>query len=109
MKNTLSVSDITDALLKDEYASWTYEGARALAEYLDNLDEEMGEDTELDVCAIRCDFSEYADAASALRLTYDPNNEDGEDEEDFEAAALKELQNNTTIIKFDGGIIIQTY
>jgi len=59
MKTTLNTHDITKALLDDKYAEWSYNGAKALAEYLEEYEEECGVELELDVVALRCDFSEY--------------------------------------------------
>ena len=36
MKNTLNTYEIVNALLKDENADWSYTGAKALAEYLED-------------------------------------------------------------------------
>jgi hypothetical protein len=112
MKNTLSVSNIADALLSDQYASWSYEGAQVLAEYLDNLDQEMETDTELDVCAIRCDFNEYNSALDAAKANgFEVDEDDGylDSEDEQEEKALEYLQQYTTVIKFNGGVIIQNY
>lgn len=108
MKQTLTVSDIADALRNDKSAGWSYAGAVALAEYLDNWDAEMGEETELDVVAIRCEFSEYGSAAEAYeQQTCDEP--EGEDEDEKEENALKYLHYNTTVIEFKGGVICQYY
>lgn len=42
MKKTLSTYDIANALHQDKYAGWSYAGAKALAEYLEEL-ERLGE------------------------------------------------------------------
>jgi len=60
MKITLNAYQIADALKNDTNASWSYNGSLALAEYLEEYEESTGEEMELDVCAIRCDFSEYS-------------------------------------------------
>ena len=60
MKETLNTHQVANALFKDENAAWTYAGALALAEYLEQFEDDTGEEMELDVVAIRCDFSEYA-------------------------------------------------
>ena len=122
MKNTLSVYEIADALKQDEHARWSYEGSKALAEYLDQLDQETGEDTELDVVAIRCDWSEYETSKEAAEnqgweSSVDPEdhkNSDGElDEDELEEAieeeALTWLQDHTQVIEFKGGIIIAQF
>ena len=57
--NTMTVSQMADDLLSDEYAGWTRLGAYALAEYLDEMSEGMNEPVEWDRVGIRCDFSEY--------------------------------------------------
>lgn len=57
--NTMTVSQMADSLLSDEYAGWTRLGAYALAEYLDELSDDIGEPIEWDPVGIRCDFSEY--------------------------------------------------
>lgn len=59
IKNTLSVCQLADLLRTDEYAAWSYRGAEVLAQHLEDLSEDIGEDIEIDVVAIRCDFSEY--------------------------------------------------
>lgn len=108
MKQTLTVSNIIDALLEDKNAGWSYPGAVALAEYLDNLDEETGEETELDVIAIRCEFSEFSSAAAAYEQQTG-DEPDGDDEDEKEENALAYLHDNTTVIEFNGGIICQDY
>ena len=60
MKNTLNTHDITNALLNDKYAAWSYNGAKALAEYLEQYEEDCGIELELDVVSLRCEFTEYA-------------------------------------------------
>lgn len=62
MKITLSVSEIADRLRADKNSRWSYDGAIALAEY---LEESTGEEMELDVVGIRCDFCEYESALEA--------------------------------------------
>jgi len=57
--NTMTVSQMANDLLDDENASWTRLGAYAIAEYLDNLSEDIGEPIEWCRVAIRCDYSEY--------------------------------------------------
>jgi AraC-like DNA-binding protein len=57
--NTMTVSQMADSLLDDNDASWTRLGAYAIAEYLDNLSDDIGEPIKWDRVAVRCDFSEY--------------------------------------------------
>ena len=57
--NTMSVDQMARDLLDDDNASWTRLGAYAIAEYLDNLSDDIGEPIEWCRVAIRCDYSEY--------------------------------------------------
>ena len=101
MINTLSTYEIQDALLQDDNAAWSYNGAKALAEWLDNLDEECGTETEFDRVAIRCEFSEYDSALDAAEQYngFEPDKDDDDDEN--EAAALEWLQDRTLVIEFE--------
>ena len=114
MKETLSTNQVADALRADQYAGWSYEGARALAEYLEEYEEGTGEEMEFDRVALRCDFSEYgsaSEAAGEYGWTPEPSEEEDEDtrSEEDEASALKFLQDKTTVIEFGGGVIVQSF
>lgn len=56
--------DFHDAFInmgrKDQFS---YDGRQALFEYLENLAEDTGEPIELDVIALCCDYSDYANIA----------------------------------------------
>ena len=107
MIRTLTTTEAADLLLQDCNGAWSYNGARALVEYLEDYE---GNSTpiEFDRVAIRCEFSEYSSATEAA-ANYDFEPEPGDDEETTEAAALKYLEDNTQVIQFDGGVIIQDY
>ena len=114
MIQRLTASEAADRLMGDEYAGWTYHGARALVEHLEELEEETGEPIELDVVAIRCDYSEYSSAAAAaLELSdweYRPDGWGADyDEDEAEEHALQYLQDRTTVISFAGGVIVQSF
>ena len=104
MKITLSTSEIADRLFEDKNAGFSYAGARALAKH---LEETTDEDTEFDGVAIRGDFSEYDSAVSAAETN--GWEKEGDDEDAQEEAALDWLKDQTTIIEFKGGIIIQAF
>ena len=57
--NTMSVDEMARDLLEDDNASWTRLGAYAIAEYLDELSDDIGKPIEWCRVAIRCDYSEY--------------------------------------------------
>jgi len=115
MKKTLTEWQVADELKRDEYAGWSYEGAKALAAHLCQIDEELGEDTELDIVGIRCEWSEYASAQDAAsRYSWEfPGDEDEIDPEELDAlkeeSALEYLHDRTQVIEFKGGIIIADF
>ena len=86
--------------------SFSREGFEALADYL----EDSYPDVEFDVIGIDCEWCEYAtavEAASEYGYTYEASDEDGE--EHGEQASLDWLRDQTTVIEFTGGIIIQGF
>lgn len=104
MKKTLTTYDIAHELLQDENAAWTRAGAFALAEHLEQYEEEIGEELELDVVAIRCDFSEHSsleDWANGYGL--DAAHEEREDN------IRSFIQDNGQLIEFEGGIIVSSF
>ena len=109
MKETLTTGQITDRLLADENAAWSYEGARALAEYLEDMEANTGEEMEFDRVAIRCDYAEYSSAmAAASDYNFTPDDiEPGQTDEEKEETALDWLRGETDVIEFDGGVIIR--
>jgi len=123
MKTTLNTSDIARALKSDQNAAWTWDGAKALAEYLEEYEESTGEEMELDVCAIRCDFSEFssleawaadyfrnqADAVDKLCLTLGMDGSIDEDSGEIDDLIRSYIRDKGTLIEFDGGIIVSSF
>ena len=92
--------------------NFSYEGAKALMEYLEALSEDIGENIEYDPIAFCCDFSEYSDAEyQDLANEYDeaPHRSDYENDVDHAEALIEWLNENTTVIEFNGGCIIQAF
>ena len=54
----LNTSEVIDALLADDYASWSYDAAKALAEFYEVLEDDLDEGMILDIVAIRCKWIE---------------------------------------------------
>ena len=67
----------------------------ALYGYLDELSDDIGEHIELDVVGLCCEWSEYKDIEAA--------------KEDYEIEGLSDLQNQTTVIEFDGGLLVYEF
>ena len=116
MKQTLTTYQIADALKADENANWSYAGSLALAEYLEQLEEDLGEEMELDVVAIRCDYSEYK-SLWAWAKDYFAKDEYTEmfanslfmDDKGRNNAIRKYICDNGQLIEFEGGIIVSAF
>ncbi len=109
MKQTLTTDQAADLLVADNNAGWSYKGARALVEHLEQVEEDTGEEIEFDRVALRCDFSEYPNAREAAEeYGWEPD-EDDADNDDAEEAAAEWLADRTTVITFNGGVIVQQF
>ena len=64
MKTNVTFTDFTDAFRnmgrKDQFS---YNGLKALYDYLEELENDMNDEIELDVIAICCEYTEFADLA----------------------------------------------
>ena len=58
MKTTVSVYDFRDAFRSIRPDNFSYEGQGLLFDYFEQFEEDTGQEMELDVIAICCDFSE---------------------------------------------------
>jgi hypothetical protein len=108
MKQTMTTNEVAAALRADDNANWSYAGALALAEHLEQIDGEGEQEMEFDRVAIRCEFSEHTSATEAAG-DYDWEPEEDADEDEAEKSALQYLQDRTTVIEFTGGVIIQDF
>jgi hypothetical protein len=109
MYHNLSSNEVARMLQTDENAGWSWSGAMALASYLEDLEDSTNTKIEFDLIGIRCDYSEYESILEAAEYYNIPFLEEGEDEEEREAIALKWFEYQTTVIQFDGGIILQNF
>jgi hypothetical protein len=78
--------------------NFSYEGLGALFDWLDELAADTGTPYELDVIALCCEFTEYSDLAE-IQETYSSTDID----------SIDDLRDHTSVIEFDGGLIIQDF
>ena len=122
MKQTISVNDFRDAFIKyGRNDNFSYDGLGALFDYLEGYEDNRGEEMELDVVALCCDYIEYKNAFEAAEscnfefddseLDLDEGEDDGGDfETEKEEQALEYLYENTLVIELEGGgVIIQDF
>lgn len=97
MKTTIDFSDFREAFRRhDRESSYTRQGLELLFYYFEELESDLGEEIELDVIAICCDYDEnhWEDVASyySIDLT------DYEDEDDKIEAVRDYLTDRTTLV-----------
>lgn len=111
MKQTLSHSEATHMIHGVYDNQFSYGAADALAEYYEDLEDETGEEIEIDPVAIACDWSEYAYKKDLLDVYGYLLNDDWEDEDDDQKAeaVLEYLRDNTYVIEFLGGYLVQAF
>ena len=109
-KSNISFSEFCDSFSDSHKNNFSYAGKRALYEYLENYEEETGEEIELDTIALCCDYSEYesaTEAADAYTMVYDVDDVAPEDlEEEKEKQAREWIEERTTVIVVEGGRVI---
>lgn len=126
MKTTLTTSQAADILASDTNSSFSYSGAYALCEYLEELEADCGEEIEFCHVALRCDYSEYESLqkwgedyfGSWNNLTqefgddyFGPLEDETPEEyaERFDDAIREYIQAHGILIEFDGGVIVSSF
>lgn len=107
MKTTVNEYAFRRAFETTRPDNFSYAGLSALFEYFEQYEEDTGEEMELDVIAICCDFSEYASLAE-FQANYGTGYE-----------TIDDIRANTTVIDIDldededgnedGSFIIQNF
>ena len=107
MIETLTTSQAAHYLLQDDNASWSYAGAHAMIEYLEQHEEDSGaEPVEFDQVAIRCDFSEYASLQDWAAEYFDT---EIDSEIDIDSEIREYINDHGVLIEFNGGIIVSSF
>lgn len=104
MKQTINEYQFKDAFQKCRPDNFSYEGLTALYDYLEQYEEDTGQEVELDVIAICCEFTEYEDLKEFQGIYYDDIKGD-------KYKTLEEIEEETIVIPIEGteGFIIQDF
>lgn len=89
MKQTVNFGTFQQAFEAIRPDNFSYEGLTALFDYLEQYEQDCGEELELDVIAICCDFAE--DTVKNIAYSYSIDIE-GMDEDEAEAAVKSYLE-----------------
>ena len=122
MKIALNTYEAANMLLNDENGGWSYAGSLAMIEFLEDIELGLGEEMELDMVAIRCDYSEYESLQSWLCDYYgaglhdalkqagiDLEDDELEDDDVIDEWIRSHIYDHGTVIEFDGGIIVSSF
>ena len=98
MKQSVNMYDFERAFKNFERDNFSYDGLKALFEYLEEYEDSTGEEVELDVIALCCEYAEY-DSLSEYNDDYGTK-----------YSEIDAIQDDTTLIKIDdNSFIIQQY
>ena len=104
MKQTINEYQFKEAFQSSRPNNFSYEGLTALYDYLEQYEEDTGQEIELDVIGLCCEFTEYDSLEDFQKEHYDE--EIGDCYEDIE-----EIEEETIVIPIEGkeGFIIQDF
>jgi len=89
--------------------NFTWAGREALYEWFEEMHDDCGgEEVELDVIAICCEFSEYGDLEE-LAKDYNVDGLEDVDTDEREWHIRDWLNDRTQLIEFAGGVIVQCF
>ena len=97
MIDTITKYQFSDEMVKHGFS---YDGSKALFNYLEQLEEDCDTKIEFDPVALRCDYDEYDNLKECL-TAYD----------NLELKSIEDLNEYTTVIEVDNSdkIIIQAF
>jgi hypothetical protein len=101
MKQTVNLENFKKAFQEIRPNNFSNKGLEILFDYLEQIEDEIGEEIELDVIAICCD---YAEESLSNIVDYYSINLEGED--DHEQAVRDYLENATNVVGFVNDKII---
>ena len=109
MKTTLSTYDFRDAFHKaGRGEQFSYDGLGLLHQYFEEIEENIGEEIELDVVGVCCEFAEsdWQTIAADYRIEIDEN----ENEDEQEAQVLDYLADQGVLIgNTESGIVYRQF
>ncbi len=99
MYKTIGFNEFCDSFKHmDRDNNFSYQGKRALFDYLENYEEDSGQEIELDVIALCCEYTEYE------------NMEEFQNAYDNDYKTIEDIEEKTQVIKIDDdSFIIQNF
>lgn len=109
MKQSVNFHDFVNAFKRfDRYDAFGYDALRVIFDYLEEYEESCGQEIELDVIAICCDYSveHYTDIAKNYSIDLD-----GLDDDEAKEAVIEYIQDNSSYLgeATDGELVYQVF
>jgi len=105
MKTTVTLSDFRDAFTRmGRSDQFTYEGQEVLFDFLEEMEQSTGEESELDVISLCCDF--YESSPEEIAKSYGVDLSECETNEERMEAAREYLDGETMVADATSGSII---
>ena len=108
MKTTVTKYDFERAFItagrKDQFS---YEGRAALFDYLEQLEQDTGQELELDVVALCCDY--YEDTPEAIAANYRIDVEGLDEDEQIDAVREYLMDQGAYCGEFPGGFVYSAF
>jgi hypothetical protein len=102
MNKKINIYEFVNDFKKSQYKNnFSIQGLRALFDYFEELEKDLGEELEFDIIAICCDYTEY-DTVEEFKKDY---------AEFDNIKSIKEIEEDTVVIRIKGtnGIIVKNF
>lgn len=110
MKITLTESYFIDRFVAVRPTQFSRDALRALFVWIEESEEDIGEETEFDPIAICCDWTEYDTALEAAEAYgFEATESDDERADKSEQQALEFLCDNTTVLETESSVVVLNY
>lgn len=108
MKQTIGLSQFTDEFMAIRPNNFSYEGLEQLFDYFESYEQDTGEEIELDVIAICCEYQESTieEIANSYDIELDP---DDDTQVNFDKVFAYLADNTSVIGHTDTAIIFQSF
>lgn len=109
MKQTVYLSDFRDSFKRIRPDNFSYEGLGLLFDYFEQYEDDIGEEIELDVIAICCEWAE--DTLENIASNYSIDISGLEDASEIEYTVLEYLNDHTQVagVTDNGSIVYQQF
>lgn len=109
MKQTVNFTGFCDAFSETYRNNFSYEAKRALFEFIEEIEEQTGTETELDIVSLCCDYNEltYEEVAREYSILDD---EDAYSRDTIRQIVSDYLHENTTVVaELDNTVVFAAF